>query len=205
MFRLILITDLKMVGGEEILLEKIMAVAKALPQGLVAIQVREKEMPARALCELVLKIKSHIEGMAIPIFVNDRVDIALCAHADGVHLPSNGLPPKDVKKIFSGMIGKSTHSLSEVTSTSEVDYLTFGPIFDTPSKRPYGAPHGEEILHRVVEQSKVPIFAIGGIREGRASLLRGTGIMGIAVVSAILSARNPADVAINLLKEVNLI
>lgn len=200
-FRLLLVTDRRAVGPQDLfsLLERICA---GSPRGTLAIQVREKDLPGRDLFEMVCRVKAVASPYDVPVIVNDRLDIAIASRADGLHLPASGLPPEAVRPYFQGLVGVSTHSEEEVRNLdgAYVDYGVFGPVFDTPSKRPFGPPKGVEALRRAVAQTKVPIFAIGGVNPQTVTELRGTGIRGIAVISAVFRAQDPVEAVLTLLQ-----
>jgi len=128
------------------------------------------------------------------VLVNDRADVARAAGAHGVHLPGAGLPVESARAVMGNeaVIGRSIHSIDEPRDTQGVDYLIFGPIFETPSKRRYGAPQGLDRLTEVSRVSSVPVIAIGGITVERVGEVLGHGASGVAVMGAILSADDPA-------------
>lgn len=198
-FRLYVITDRRLFPCAEALIQTLAAVAKSLRPSELAIQVREKDLATRDLLRLALDIKKAVSGTGTLVLVNDRTDVAIAAQLDGVHLPAAGMDLKDCKRIFRGVIGRSTHSVDELASCSETTFVTFGPIFYTPSKRPYGSPLGISLLQQAVAVSPVPVYAIGGIDETNASMLKGTGVAGIAVIRAVLAARDPARAALELI------
>ena len=127
--------------------------------------------------------------------------MAIAAGCAGVHLPESGLDPASVRAVFPGLIGRSTHSIEAVASLDPacMDYATFGPVFDTPSKRAYGPPQGIGKLREAVVASRVPLFAIGDFNPDTAPLLAGSGIRGIAAISAVLGAPDPVVAALRLI------
>ena len=150
---------------------------RAIAAGVEMIQIREKDLPARELLELVCRIRDLAAGTPTRILVNDRLDIALAAEIDGVHLPANGLPPARVRPLVK-VLGVSTHNVQEAIDAERAhsDFIVFGPIFDTPGKTAVGVKALSEITSRV----KIPVLAIGGItRENTAEALA-AGAMGIA-------------------------
>lgn len=170
-------------------------VAEALPPGSLAVEVREKDLPARAALDLVRAIRAA--ARSVPVLVNDRLDVAFAAGAEGVHLPGSGLPSAEVRRFWSGRIGVSTHSVGELAALDprEVDLATFGPVFATPTKLRYGAPQGIANLRAAVAASRVPVVAIGGIDAVTVPELKGTGVAGIAVIRAVLAAPDPGEAA----------
>lgn len=128
------------------------------------------------------------------LVVNDRVDVALAAGAGGVHLGGSGLPVEVARRLAPGMvIGASVHSLEEALAAerSGADYLIFGHIFPTGSK-PGLAPRGLEALAEVCGRVRVPVLAIGGVTAANAALVRRAGAAGVAVMSAVMAAPDPA-------------
>jgi len=128
--------------------------------------------------------------------VNHRVDVALAARADGVHLPGDGFAVAEARALTGAdfLLGRSIHDLAELGASATADYVVFGPVFDTPSKRPYGAPQGLERLAAVTHASAAPVLAIGGITPERVADVVTSGAVGVAVMGAILSAASPAMV-----------
>jgi thiamine-phosphate pyrophosphorylase len=148
-------------------------------------QIREKSLPGRLLYELTTRAVEITRGTATRVLVNDRVDIARAAGADGVHLTAQSLPSDVVRNICGAdfLIGVSTHSLAEARAAQAggADFVVFGPIFDTESKRAFGAPQGLDKLSEVTSAlGDFPVIAIGGItRENFASCIM-AGASGIA-------------------------
>lgn len=198
--RLVVVTDRRAVGSVETLLDRLARAAAGLPVGTMAVQVREKDLQARELLALVRKVREVLNPWNVPVLVNDRWDIAAAAGAEGVHLPESGLPPGEVRRVWSGRIGVSSHSFERLKWLADADFATFGPVFETPSKRAYGPPQGCDRLRRAVGDSPIPVLAIGGIDRQTAPMLRGTGITGIAVIRAVLEANDPAAAARELLE-----
>jgi thiamine-phosphate pyrophosphorylase len=152
------------------------------------IQLREKNLPARMLYELTVRAARLTKGSSTRLVVNDRADIASAAGADGVHLTTRSLEPRIVRRTFGEdfLIGVSTHSLAEAREAARpggADFATFGPVFDTPSKRAYGPPTG---LARLSEAARTlapfPLIALGGITSENAPAALGAGAHGIAAI-----------------------
>jgi thiamine-phosphate pyrophosphorylase len=200
--RLYLITDRHLAGGSGPLLDILSLVAASLPPGEMAVQIREKDMTPRELIELVRAVVQRMEPRNVPVLVNDRLDIAIAAGAAGVHLGSSGLAPSSVRAAYSGTVAISTHSALELTglAPTDIDFAVFGPVFDTPSKRPFGLPVGIDALRVAAASSPVPVLALGGINAGNAQLLANSGAVGLAVISAIMTASDPAASARELWK-----
>lgn len=202
-FSFYLITD-RLLFGQGPVEARLETLFKALPAGTLGIQVREKDLPTRDLLDLVRRILAVAAPYGVPVLVNDRLDVAIAADADGVHLPKAGLLPSLVRPVFPRLIGTSCHSTEEVRALEPalVDFATFGPVFDTPSKRHFGPPQGVEALRRCVAVSQVPLFAIGGIGPDTAASLRGTGVAGVAAISAVWNASDPAGTVMAIMEAV---
>jgi thiamine-phosphate pyrophosphorylase len=151
--------------------------ARAVRDGVDMIQVREKDLDAKGLLDLVCKIRDLAAGTKTRVLVNDRLDIALAAGAHGVHLPSNGLPLGKVRP-FVNVLGISTHTLEEAIAAEKAraDFIVFGPIFDSPGKNPVGL----DPLRKVVSSVEIPVLAIGGITAANSQRVLDTGAAGIA-------------------------
>lgn len=186
-FKLYLITDRNVVKGD-----LLQAVMNALEGGVRAVQLREKDLPVREYLKLAEDLRALTREYGARLFINERVDIAVSVEADGVHLGYSGIPP-DVGRTLIGkdmMLGVSTHSVPEAIEAemSGADFITFGPVFDTPSKRRYGKPKGLDDLKLVVTKVKIPVFGIGGIKKTNIVDVLSTGASGVALISGILGA-----------------
>ena len=174
-------------------------VKAAIEGGCDVIQVREKDLTAAQLLTLAREIveAAKARGVHCSVVVNDRLDVALAAKAAGVHLPADGLPVDQVRRSVGKkfVIGRSVHSLAEARQAQKdgADYLFFGPVFETPGKAVFGPPQGPDTLRKVVEAVRIPVWAIGGVTPGRAAGLRSIKIAGVAAISFIASAPDPAE------------
>jgi thiamine-phosphate pyrophosphorylase len=170
------------------------AVEAALDAGVRAVQLREKDLPAKELFDMALWMRELTIEYGALLFINDRVDVALSVSADGVHLSRSGLPVQAVRQIAGEtlIIGVSAHSLDEAIQAQKAgaDFLTFGPVYETASKMKYGEPVGIESLRNVKSRAAIPVFAIGGIKPDKVKEVRAAGADGIAVISAILAAKD---------------
>ena len=156
------------------------------------IQLREKSLPARTLYELAVRSAEITRGTETRLLINDRADIARAARADGVHLTARSIEASVIRRAFGAdfLIGVSTHSLIEAQSARDggADFAVFGPIFETPSKRAYGAPVGTESLRDVADALKpFPIIALGGITLDNAPSVMSAGASGVAAMSLLSS------------------
>ena len=192
-FRLYLVTDREQARGRP--LPEI--VEECLGAGVRAVQLREKDLGALELLTLARPLREMTRRVGARLFINDRVDVALAVEADGVQRGHTSLPVRAIRTIVGPrlLIGASVHSLEEARAAEldVADFLLFGPVYDTPSKRAYGPPQGVDALARVVQSVGIPVLAIGGITPERVDDVRQTGAHGVAVISAILGAERPAD------------
>ena len=187
---LYLVTDRNALKGKDLL--------KILPDsvraGLDMVQFRDKEANDTDFLEAAAKIKDLLKEKQVLFIINDRIDIALAMDADGVHLGREDVPVEVARRILGRrkIIGFSAHSLEEALIAAEknVDYIAIGAIFPTPVKPDYGTP-GLEALKQAVKQIKIPLVAIGGINESNIGDVAATGVKRIAVVRAILEAKDP--------------
>ncbi len=193
-FTLYLITDRKLLSetGKAYSATRTLlpAVQKALKGGARAIQLREKDLSTRDLLTLAYKMRNLTKQYDAALFINDRIDVALAVGAEGVHLAQNSIPVEAVRKVVKKrlMIGVSTHTLKEAKKAEKggADFITFGPVYRTPSKTAYGAPVGLHGLRDVCTKIKLPVFALGGIKESRIQSVHKTGVYGVAMISEIL-------------------
>ena len=159
----------------------------AVAARLSLIQLREKNLNARVLYQLTLRAATLTQGSATRLMVNDRADIARAAGADGVHLTTQSLDARDLRRAFGPqlLIGVSTHSLAEarVARESGADFATFGPVFETPSKNIYGPPVGLERLGEAAHAlAPFPLLALGGMTRANAGQALRAGAQGIAAI-----------------------
>lgn len=159
-------------------------------------QIREKRLSARVLYELAARATKITRGSLTKLLVNDRLDVALAAGADGVHLTSTSLPAQVVRKLSGPefLIGASTHSLETARDArdSGADFAVFGPVFETESKRAYGPPQGLDKLQQVASELQgFPVVALGGITLDNAESCFAAGASGIAGIR-LFDAFNPA-------------
>ena len=199
-FSLYLIADV-----EQIKEDMPSSVKLAIDGGVKAIQLRGKNLSAKELLKIGERLRhlTHIES--VKLFINDRIDVAMAIHADGIHLGQNSMPVKLARETSGDrfIIGVSTHSLKEAMDAEAggADFITVGPIFETESKLRYGSPVGLTTLADVCRKVKIPVFAIGGISIERVNSVMKEGAHGVAVISAILKAESVYDAAVNMLDE----
>ena len=178
-----------------------------LPQSLPCmVQIREKKLSTKDLLMLALKAREIQLPAGTLLLVNERVDLALAASLDGVHLPENACSAKVLRTLAPKLIyGCSVHSPSALRVAEEAgaDYLLFGPVFDTPSKRIYGAPQGLEKLGALCRATSLPVFALGGITQKNAALCMTKGAYGIAALSLFRDTARLADTIEELYLQLN--
>ena len=190
---LTLVTDRTRTRGRELPA----VVAECVAAGLPAVQVREKDLGAADLAVLCRRLRELTHDHGARLVVNDRVDVALAVGADAVQRTHTSLPVDDIRSIAGRRlaIGASVHSLEDAIDAEMrgADWLVFGPVYDTPSKRRWGPPQGLERLAKVAKAVRVPVVAIGGITPERVGAARAAGAAGVAAIAAILDTVSPAD------------
>jgi len=187
--RLYMVSDSRRLPGGTPSLQ--LLVRRVVSRLRVVFQLREKHLPALALYQLALDLRGEIgPDTSSLLSINERTDIALLCGADGVHFPEASCPLKRAMAPARNlMCGKSSHSLqSALEAASEgVDYLFFGPVFETPSKKPFGPPKGLKELGTLCRRVSVPVYAIGGMNPERTRRCLDEGAHGIAAISAFCS------------------
>jgi len=199
-FRLYLITDRHVVRNGD-LIGACEAALSVAPPGSVALQLREKDLPARDLYQLALRLREICTRADAPLIVNDRIDVAIAAGADGVHLPFDSIGVSMARKLlgFDRVIGVSSHSPPDVAGAARegADFVVFGPVFDPLSKPARKPPWGPSGLRSACAAGAIPVFALGGItvdrtRELFASPQPAARPAGVASIGAVFSADSPA-------------
>jgi len=184
-----LITDRQLTIGRELP----DVVADAVAGGVTMVQLREKDLPTRDLIGLAARVRQAVTPPAV-FLVNGRADVAVAVGADGVHLPANGIPTDRVRRaVPRGMtIGRSVHTPTEVAAADpdSVAYLELGTVFPSRS-HPGGVTIGLKGVHQAAQHG-VPLLAVGGITPESAAAVVKAGAAGVAVISAILAAADPA-------------
>jgi thiamine-phosphate pyrophosphorylase len=163
------------------------AAARAARAGVDLVQIRERSFDAAALLQLTMRVRTALAGTSARCLVNERVDVALAAGADGVHLPASAPACARVRAVVpaSFLVGRSVHGVDEamaVEAAGGCDYLVFGTVFRSPSK-PAGHPvAGLEALARVCRSVRLPVLAIGGITVDRFAEIAAAGAAGAAAI-----------------------
>jgi thiamine-phosphate pyrophosphorylase len=190
---LCLVTDRARTRGRDL----VTVVSECLAAGLAAVQVREKDLGAGDLAALCRRLRAPTIAAEALLIVNDRVDVALAVGADAVQRTSTSLSVRDMIAVADKRlhVGASVHALQEAIDAESqgADWIVFGPVYDTPSKRAFGPAQGLARLSAVTRAVGVPVIAIGGITPERVRDVRAAGAAGVAVISAILEADSPAD------------
>ncbi len=165
--------------------------------GLPAFQWREKDLSPLSSHRFLERLLEGLKGAGAPtqLYMNDRVDVAAALHI-GVHLPEEGLPTRAAREILgpAAAIGRSTHSVDAARRARDegASFVTFGPVFDTPSKRAFGTPKGIAALEAVARAvPDLPILALGGITPERVAACLEAGAYGVAVIGAVWDAADP--------------
>jgi len=178
-------------------------VEQALRGGVRAVQLRERDLPSEELYRLADEFRRITSQYGAKLLINERADIARDVEAHGVHLPESGISVGAARRIIGPerLIGVSCHSLDSAKSaqSSGADFITFGPVFFTPSKAVYGNPVGLERLADTASALNIPVFGLGGINESNMIQVMAAGAKGVAVISAIMTAEQPQAVTADML------
>jgi thiamine-phosphate pyrophosphorylase len=198
--RLNAIIDPERAGGRD----PIDLVRQVAAGGATLVQLRDKKNETRAMVELARALKAALAALAIPFVVNDRVDVALAANADGVHVGPDDMAPEDARRLLGpgAIIGVSIKSVAaaEAAPVGSFDYAGVGGVYATLSKQQENPPIGVEGFSRIAAalRSRVPglpIVGIAGIDADNAAAVIAGGADGVAVISALASALDPAVAA----------
>ena len=183
--RLYLITNRSLFESDNSFLD---ASEAALMGGVRTLQLREKNLTDCELIELGSQLRILTSNYNARLIINSRADIAKKIDADGVHLTESCAHANEIKSAFPGLIvGVSTHSLegAHIAEAQGADYITFSPIYATPSKANYGPPQGLGLLRQVSQEVNLPVLALGGITLHRVSKCLDQGAFGVALISDI--------------------
>jgi len=200
--RLYLVTDRALCGQRGV----VETVRQALAGGVTTVQLRDHDATTRELLEMARQLRDLTAVAGVPFVVDDRLDVALAVGADGVHLGQSDLHPVDARRVAGRglVIGHSVSCIDEVEAVGEwpegtVDYLGVGPVFATPTKPNAAPPLGIDGVRAVLDGCELPAVAIGGIKDIHVAPLHAAGAAGVAVVSAVCAAADPAGAARELL------
>lgn len=204
------VTDRKGLAGIDFGAALISSIRSAIAAGVDWVQIREKDLASREVLTLATKTIGAAEQFRasrsdpVRILVNDRLDVALAADAAGVHLGRESTPTAEVARWCRDenvpaefLIGVSCHSLAEVreAEAAGATYAIFGPIFNTPSKKPFGQPQGVAKLREVCDAVRIPVIAIGGVNDRNAVECVRAGAAGIAAIRLFQDPRNAKSLA----------
>ena len=194
-YSLYLVTDRLLAGGRPLT----EVVAAAVAGGATVVQLREKHCTTRDFVELARALKNQLHGSGVPLIINDRLDVALAAGADGLHLGQQDMTIADARRLLPpGMvIGISAESLADAIAAEKegADYLGISPVFATATKVDAAPPLGLEGVAAIRATVRLPLVGIGGINVENVTSVIAAGADGVAVVSAIVAADNPGDAA----------
>jgi thiamine-phosphate pyrophosphorylase len=164
--------------------------------GARMVQLREKAWPSGRLLPLAERLRGRCRTAGVTFIVNDRVDLALAVGADGVHLGQDDLPPRAARPLLrSGMIlGRSTHSVEQAQAAlaEGADYIAVGSMFPTATKPDFELV-GPDLIRKLRPEIPVPLIGIGGITPANVAQVIGAGADGVAVISAVCGADDPAE------------
>ncbi len=195
---LMLVTDRGLSRGRE----TDWIVREAVAGGATCVQLREKTADTREFLEEARAVKAALAGTGVPLIINDRVDVALAAGADGVHLGQRDMPIADARRLAppGWIIGVSAESVADAERAERdgADYVGASPVFATPTKTDTAPPLGLDGLRSICAAVKIPVVAIGGIHAGNARDVVCAGADGFAVVSTIVAADSPRAAAAEL-------
>lgn len=177
-------------------------VSEAVKGGVTMVQLREKNASTGEFLDLAFRLKNILKPCGVPLIINDRVDIALAADADGLHIGQSDMPYEVARRLLGPdkIIGLSVENMEDLVRANEldVDYVGISPVYGTPTKTDTARPFGLEGLREAVKVSAHPVVAIGGMNPGTIADVICAGADGVAVVSAICSAESPRMAAMEL-------
>jgi thiamine-phosphate pyrophosphorylase len=174
-------------------------VEQASRAGVDLVQLRERDLQGRDLFALTGRIAEIARGRNTRVLVNDRADIAAACPGVGVHLTTRSLRVEVVRKTFGDdlLIGASTHSIAEARAAEEggANFIVFGPVFETASKKLYGAPVGLQALREVANRVQIPVLALGGVKLSNFKEALAAGATGVAAISLFTDAGDLSSLA----------
>lgn len=168
-----------------------------LAAGVRLVQLREKDLSSRRLYELAVEFRRQTRAVGSLLIINDRLDIAMAAGADGVHLGQDDLPVRVARRLAPDLlIGASTHSLEEALAAQEsgASYVNIGPVFATPTKEGV-SPLGPEMIDQVAPHLRIPWTTMGGIKKTNLDQVVARGARHPAVITAVTAAPDPEAAA----------
>ena len=178
-------------------------VEAALQGGVTLVQLREKERSTREYLELAQEVHVLTQKYGVPLIIDDRLDVAMAADVEGVHLGQSDLPVDKARKILGNdrIIGATAKTVEQATEAYRqgADYLGVGAIYPTTTKVKTVLT-STDMLRRICEAVPIPVNAIGGLNKDRLDVLAGIPIAGVCVVSAIMKAEDPKTAAEELME-----
>lgn len=169
---------------------------KVAEGGADVIQLRDKARTGKDMLSIALKIREVAHSSGATFIVNDRLDLALAADADGVHLGQEDLPVPFARRVSPKgfIIGTSVRTVQEamIAETEGADYVALSPIFDTATKADAGPGNGLDVLKKIKSAVSIPVIAIGGINKNNVRQVIDSGADGVAVISAIVGQKDIA-------------
>jgi thiamine-phosphate pyrophosphorylase len=182
-------------------------VESACAQARLVVQLRARDALGGRALALARRLREVTAAAGCLLVVNDRIDVALAADADGVHLPAAGMASERARRLLGPrrLVGRSVHSFEEIErerALGAADYLQFGPVFATPSKAAWGEPQGLARLSRAAQLARpLAVVAVGGIGVSNAAQVMAAGAGGVAVIGAVMHAADPAKATVELIGE----
>lgn len=203
-YSLYLVTDRGLSAGRS----HLEIVQEAIAGGVTCVQLREKHLSTRQFVQEARALQHLLAGSNIPLIINDRLDIAMAVGAQGVHLGQDDMHINDARQLLGPkrIIGISVESVEQAIKAAEAgaDYLGLSPVFATPTKTDTAPPLGLDEVRNIRQAVELPLIAIGGINLSNCAQVMATGVDGLAVVSALVSAASPKEAAIELRKTAGL-
>ncbi len=202
-YRLYLVTDRALARSRSL----VELVARAVAGGVTVVQLREKDASTRDFAEQAQRLQDLLLPLGVPLIINDRIDVALAVGAAGVHVGQHDMPAATARRLLGEdrLLGVSVSTVDEALAAEDdgADYLGISPIYATPTKTDTPTPVGLTGLAALRAATRLPLVAIGGLHAGNLAPVLASGADGIAVVSAIMAADDPAAAATELRAEID--
>ncbi|MXZ75419.1 MAG: thiamine phosphate synthase [Gemmatimonadetes bacterium] len=186
-FRFYLIGDRTRCAGRSLA----SALGQACRAGVRALQIREKDLKTPDLLALTREVQADLGSLRPVLMVNGNLEVAAACGAQGVHLPESAMPVREAREALppGTLIGRSTHGTESALAAEAEgsEFVTFGPVYETPSKAGFGPPVGLRALAEAAGSVTIPVFALGGVTPDRTRACLEAGAHGVAAISAVLS------------------
>ncbi len=161
----------------------------------VAVQLREKDLSAHDLLDLAKRLRVVTTAAGADLFINDRLDVALAAGADGIHVPGGGLAVDEIRALAPQLqIGASVHDVHQLRGAARADFVVFGPVFDTPSKQAFGIPAVGVGALAEAARGTVPVVALGGVTPDLVPACLAVGAAGIGCIRSVMGSEDPRKI-----------